>query len=63
MVKFIIQVTAVIATMVGAVGLLMGKVTLLEYITMLSICWIGLPLFAIIVLPFFVGLIAWLWSR
>lgn len=63
MMRFIIKVVAVIATMVGAVGLLMGKVALLEYITMLSICWIGFPLFAIIVLPFLVGLVAWLWSR
>lgn len=63
MMRFIIKVTAVIATMVGTVGLLMGKVTLLEYITMLSICWIGLPIFAIIVMPFLIGLVAWLWSR
>lgn len=63
MMKFIIKVAAVIATMVGTVGLLMGKVTLLEYIVMLSICWIGLPLFAIIVLPCLIGLVAWLWSR
>lgn len=63
MIKFLTKTVAVIGTMVGTVGLLMGKVTLLEYITMLSICWIGLPLFAIIVLPFLIGLVAWLWSR
>lgn len=63
MMDFIIKVVAVIATMVVTVGLLMGKVTLLGYIFILSTCWIVLPLFIIIVLPCLIGLVAWLWNR
>lgn len=60
---FIIKVVAVITTMVITVGLLMGKVTLSGYIIILSTCWVFLPLFAIIVLPCLIGLVAWLWNR
>ena len=63
MMKFLTKTVAVIGTLCGLVFALMGGLTWLQYMIVLAICWIGAPLFAIIVLPCLIGLVAWLWSR
>lgn len=63
MIEFLMKFVAVIAIIVFTVGLAIGGITLFEYISILSICWIVVPILAIIVLPCLIGLVAWLWSR
>ena len=63
MMKFLTKTVAVIGTLCGLAFALMGGLTWLQYMIVLAICWIGVPLFTIIVLPCLIGLVAWLWSR
>lgn len=63
MIQFISKVAAVIGTLCGLAFALIVGLTWLQYMIVLDICWICVPLFSIIVLPCLIGLVAWLWSR
>lgn len=63
MIEFLMKFVAVIAIIVFTVGLAIGGITLFEYISILSICWIVVPILAIIILPLLLILVEWLCRR
>lgn len=56
------KIIAVITTMVGIIGMLLGKITFWKFLLMMVSCWIGLPLFVFIILPLIAGLVVALWE-